>query len=240
MKALILLALLGVLWFVSSRRWRRWLIQPLVVPIIAYLVACSPVGVDLMTQSLTLSLPADSGDRVSAIVVLGRGEVLRDRRAEIARDLWNENRAPRIFASGMLDAKSVIQFLKESGIPGQILSGEECSQNTEENGLYTAAILYPQGIRKILLVTDSPHLLRSFLIFRNFGFAVTPYSSPLPAEWSFRQQAYIIFREYFALAAYALTHRFHERTPAELEHPPAEVSGKIISWNCLVRGTSRM
>ena len=234
MKALILLALLGVLGFVSSRRWRQWLIQPLTVSVLAYLVVFSPIGISVMTQGLTLFLPVNSGEQASTIVVLGRGEVLRDRRTEAAKDLWKADRAPRIFASGMLDAKGVIQFLEESGVPGKILSGEECSQNTEENGLFTSAILYPQGIRKILLVTDSPHMLRSLLIFRSFGFAVVPHSIPLPAEWSFSKQIYTLFREYLALASYSFTHRFHKRDREELEHPPTEVVKKIAAWNCLV------
>jgi uncharacterized SAM-binding protein YcdF (DUF218 family) len=143
-----------------------------------------------------------------------------------------EHRAPRIFVSGMLDARIIIQFMKDSGLSDRELSGEECSQNTEENGLYTTAILRPQGVQKILLVTDPPHMLRSLLVFRSFGFTVVPHLSPLPSDLSPQQKSYVVLREYAALAKYAVNGRFRLRTREELAHPPIDVLNKITDWNC--------
>lgn len=156
---LILLAFLGLLWLISSRRWKRQLIAPAAVLLLVYFVATSGLMVALATQVLVYPLPVDSGTTVDAIVVLGRGDVLRNRRVEIAAQLWQAKRAPSIFASGMGDAPQMIELFRAKGIPRQMLGGESCSQSTEENALFTAAVLHPQGIWQILLITDPPHML---------------------------------------------------------------------------------
>ncbi|NJL20110.1 MAG: YdcF family protein [Leptolyngbyaceae cyanobacterium SM1_3_5] len=243
MNVLILLVSLWILWQASTRRWRRWLIHPFAVGLLLYCAATSPIAIQLATQALTASLPTDLSEKVDAIVVLGRGEELRDPRADLTRSLWKANRAPRIFASGMLDARSIVQFLQESGITASALGGEECSQTTAENGLFTAAILHRQPIQKILLVTDPPHMLRSFLVFRSFGFTVTPSFSPLPPNWSTQRQAHLLLREYLALAQYAVSGQFQQHPLAERtaslirdgSQPPAAVLAKISEWNCLVK-----
>lgn len=229
---LILLALLGVLWFISSQRWKRHLITQIAMLLLVYLVATSPPMVALATQGLVLPLPADSSVAVDAIVVLGRGELLRNRRVEIASQLWQAKRAPKIFASGMTDTPRIIEILQATGIPRQMLGGESCSQTTEENALFTAAILYPQGVRQILLITDPPHMLRSLLTFRSFGFTVIPYTSPLPPNWTSAERTRLVSREYLGLVSYALLGHFQRRPDTQLKHPPAAVLEKLATWHC--------
>lgn len=237
MEALILLTLIGIFWLISPRRWRKRVIQPIAVLACLSLLGTSPWMAQLTTWAITAPLPADSGESADAIVVLGRGEALRDRRIEIANQLWRAKRAPLIFSSGMTDAHLIAEQLNGLGVPGAQLGGESCSQSTEENALYTAAILYPQGARKILLLTDPPHLWRSLLLFQSFGFTVIPHASPLPPEWNSVQQITFILREYVGLANYAFTGRFKQRSSAELEHPSAEIFKKFTDWNCRVRET---
>ena len=237
MEALILLTLLGIFGLVSPRRWRRRVIKPLAIAVLVGWLVTSPWMVQLAIWGLTVPLPADRGVRTDAIVVLGRGEELQGRRVDRVHQLWQTGRAPRVFASGMMDARPIIERLEQKGLPGSHLSGEGCSQNTEENALYTAAILYPQGVRTITLLTDTPHMLRSFLLFRNVGFTVVPHLSPLPTQWTTLQQLKTIFREYVGLLHYVLMGRFKQRSTAELEHPPAAILEKITTWNCRVQGT---
>ena len=236
MEALILLALIGIFWLISPRRWRWRVIQPVAILALAGLLVTSPWMAQVATWGLTIPLPADRGEQTDAIVVLGRGEELQGYRVDQVHKLWQADRAPRVFASGMLDAQPIIERLQQKGIPGSVLSGESCSQNTEENALYTAAILYPHDVRKIILLTDTPHMLRSFLLFRSAGFTVIPHFSPLPDKWSSLQQITVIFREYIGLVQYALTGRFKQRSIAELKHPPAAILEKFTEWNCQVRG----
>jgi len=236
MEALILLTLLGILWLVSSRRWRRRVIKPLTILVLVGLLATSPWMVQLAAWGLTAPLPADKGEEVDAIVVLGRGEALQGQRVDQVRKLWQTGRAPRVFASGMMDAQPIIEQLQGKGLAGSTLSGEGCSQNTEENALYTAAILYPQGVRKIILLTDTPHMLRSFLLFRSVGFTVVPHLSPLPMQWTTRQKMTAILREYVGLIQHALTGRFRQHSTAALEQPSPAIFEKFTAWNCRVQG----
>lgn len=241
-----ILSMLGLLWLVSPHCWRRRLRVPL-AGMAATLVVISPLGVQMGLRlglwGLTALLPADSGNPVDAIVVLGRGQVLRPLRVSEVWQLWQSKRAPQIFASGMRDARPIVQTLREAGVPKPSLLGEECSQSTQENALFTAAMLGAQGsqgsqgnqeAKEILLVTDPPHLLRSFLVFRSFGFQVIPHASPLPVQMTSKETLLLLLREYAALAKYALTGQFFPRSPASLNPPPAEVTHKIQNWKCKV------
>lgn len=233
MELTILVALIAIVWLVSSKRWRRRFVTPGAIAVLICILLTSPVAAALANWGLVFSLPSDSGERVDAIVVLGRGEELRNRRVELVSQLWQAKRAPKIFISGMLDAYPIIEQLKEDGIPKRQLSGEGCSQKTEENAEYTAAVLYPQKVRKILLITDPPHMLRSLLLFRSYGFTVLPYFSPLPPKLSSKDQVLLMAREYLGLLRYKLEGRFEPRPQTELEHPSAAVLSRFSAWNCL-------
>lgn len=160
----------------------------------------------------------DSGAKADAIVLLGRGggEFFSDR-VNLAVELWQAKRAPRIFASGNVDAPSMIGQLEEKGIPQQVLDGENCSLTTAENAAFTATILQSQGFQKIILITDEPHMLRSMLVFRAFGLAVIPRTTPLPSYFSVKESAFLTFREYAGAVDYAVRGLFlPQRSAASL------------------------
>ena len=232
MEALIVLTLLGIVWLISPRRWRQQVLRPMAALTCLSLLVTSPWMAQLAAWGITAPLPADSGESTDAIVVLGRGEELRDRRIEVATQLWRAKRAPVIFSSGMMDAHLMTEQFQGLGIPATQVGGESCSQSTAENGRYTAAVLYPKGVRKILLLTDPPHLWRSLLVFRSFGFSVIPHPIPLPEQWNSVQQISFILREYLGLLHYSTTGQFNQRPTAELEHPSAAIGQKFTDWNC--------
>jgi uncharacterized SAM-binding protein YcdF (DUF218 family) len=60
------------------------------------------------------------------------------------------------------------------GIPESQLWTEERSVSTYENALFGAQILRQKGIRRIVLVTEAYHMLRSEHCFRKQGFEVIP------------------------------------------------------------------
>ena len=235
MEILILLTLLGIVWLISSKRWRRFL-TPFSVVILLCALFATPIGVAVATRGLMLGIQPDSGESAQATVVLGRGPDLLPRRIEVVEKLWRAQRSPMIFASGMSDADQIIEQLQNNGIPGKALSGERCSQSTEENALFTSAVLYPKQVRKIILVTDEPHLLRSVWLFQNSGFTVIPHGIPLPPQWSPQRQSLLLAREYMGLLQYAFTNRFKQRSVEELITPPAAVTHKLVDWNCQLSG----
>ncbi|WP_413281681.1 YdcF family protein [Floridanema evergladense] len=216
----------------SPKRWRKRFLLPFSVTLLLCLAITSPWGVDLATQGLMANLPQDTGEPVQAIVVLGRGDELRQRRIEKVEKLWQQQRASRIFASGMLDAEFMLEQFEKNGIPKTALTGERCSQSTEENALFTSAVLYPQQVQKIVLITDTPHMMRSLLVFRASGFDVIPYPIPLPDHWSAIGKSQVLLREYLGLLKYYLENKFRQRTVEELRNPPDDVTRKLVEWNC--------
>lgn len=209
--ALFISALLLVL-LVRSLRRRRWLVSSVVVACLSIVLLKSSVFVSVGNRMLVQALPPDLGQPTDAIVVLGRGGELRPLRVETALDLWRGDRAPRIFASGRGDGAEIMAALTKLGVPAEVVEQESCSRTTEENAQFTAALLVPQGVRRIILVTDPPHLMRSFLTFRSFGFEVVPHSSPLPNFMGYPSQRRLVMRESFGLLTYGLLGRYFPRS----------------------------
>ena len=152
--------------------------------------------------------PAADAD---AIVILGRGGRLCRSRAKVAAAALANQQAGRIFVSGRHDAPKILAILQRQGVSPAAATSENCSRTTEENARYTARILQPQGIRSIVLVSDPPHLLRSYLVFRSLGFTVYPLASPLPAGLPECKQRMLVVHEWIALVAYGLLGRYWPR-----------------------------
>lgn len=192
--------------------------------LILFLLFSSRTFIGVSNRLLVSLIPSDRGETADAIVILGRGEELRPARMDMATQLWQEGRAPRLFVSGWGDAHPIADGLKQRGIPESAIDGEPCSRTTEENALFTAALLQPQGVKRILLVTDAPHMLRSLLTFRSLGFTVVPHPNSLPAI-SKRQKGYLVYREYFGLLSYGVLGRFKSReAPKEVPTKTATLS----------------
>lgn len=214
--ALPLLIALTLLPRLRPRRpWKRRLSQTGLVLVIGYSLLSLPWAARLGGQGLMWMTPADRGQPAEAIVVLGRGPDFRPSRVAVAVDLWEQGRAPLIFASGGGDATELGEMLAAAGVPRSAIEGEPCSATTNENAEFTAALLQPQGIRRIVLVTDRPHLLRSTLTFRSFGFEVIPHPSPVPSSLSERQQHRLVVREWAGLVSYGLLGRYFTQSVTE-------------------------
>ena len=205
----------------KRRTWKRYSATAIVL-LLVYLTLLSPQGIAASSQLLVRLLPADTGTPADAIVVLGRGASLRPPRVELAAELWRNHRAPTIFTSGWGDAMELAALLEERGIPKAAINGEPCSRTTEENARFTAAILQPRHIHRIVLVTDAPHMLRSRLTFRSLGFEVIPQPHPLPNDLTEKKQAFLVLREYAGLVVYGLKGRYASRTISEFDR--AEVA----------------
>ncbi len=98
---------------------------------------------------------------------------------------------------------------------------EERSRNTEENARFSAAILLPEGVLRIALVTHYWHMPRAEGAFRRAGFEVVPAPMgfggyprglrdylPSVVAW---QDSYLAFHELIGGAWYRLRFRPHPR-----------------------------
>lgn len=192
-----------------------------------------PLWLDLsMRWSLSL-LPKDQGKSIESIVILGRGPDSRTERALVASRLWHERQKANIFVSGMTDAPRIIKHLREMNISEAQVSGEKCSQTTWENGLFSDVLINPNGSKRILLVTDKPHMVRAFLVFQGFGFDIVPHPIQQKPENPFSLAGFkILLREHAALAAYAFSNKFYAG-PAEKQYSDrAKADYKVASWGC--------
>jgi uncharacterized SAM-binding protein YcdF (DUF218 family) len=235
----VLFMLVALPLFFRAKHWKNWVGKPAAIALISYLLLISPVAAKLLSWGLDnqfISQWYDSritGKSIDAIVILGRGDVLASSRIKLATQLAKSDPVPIIFASGQTDAPYFIERLKGEDISTERLQGEGCSQTTEENALFTAALLYPQGVRRIMLITDPMHMPRSVMTLQSFGLEVVPHSSPIPWNLTSAEQSFLALREYFGLIGYGVRGRFQSRPP--LENLPELVLKRIEEWNCKVK-----
>ena len=208
----MLAILIAAPWAFRSWRWKRQASLAGLLLLLIYSLGLSPLGGRLGGRGLALLIPADSGRPADAIVILGRGGDFRPSRVQVAADLWRQQRAPLIFASGRGDAIEIGEMLEAAGVSASAIDGEPCSATTNENALFTAALLQPQGVKRLILVTDPPHMARSQLTFRSLGFEVIPHPSPVPNSLSFEQRQFIVIREWAGLIVYGMMGRYFARS----------------------------
>lgn len=212
-----LLAMIILPWLIRSWQWKRQISSLGLLLLLGYGVIASPLSIHLGHRLLLGLLPQDTGQTADAIVILGRGPELRQDRIQAAAELWQMQRAPIVFVSGTGDAIPIAQALAEAGLPGREIEGEPCSRTTDENAKFTAALLKPQNVQRILLVTDWPHMLRSVLTFRSFGFTVIPHPTDFPSTYQLRKRSFLILREYVGLASYRFLGRFEPRSAPPID-----------------------
>ncbi len=136
-----------------------------------------------------------------AIVVLGGGVFGDDvpslsslARAVYGYTLYHARYAPRLLLSGgravagsSREALAMKRLLEGVGAQPSGLQTEDRSTRTYSNATESARILQPQGVKRILLVSDPNHMLRAKLTFEKAGFTVYPAPIPwdrLSEKWS--------------------------------------------------------
>lgn len=143
----------------------------------------------------------DKNTDADAILVLGAAQyngkpsgVLKAR-LDHALDLYKRNVAPLIIVTGgnqdgdnFTEASASANYLLERGVPDEKILREVNGVSTYDSLRDAAHFAKEQGIKKVVLVTDGFHTLRSSLIARNFGLSVVPSptkTSPITggSEW---------------------------------------------------------
>jgi len=134
------------------------------------------------------------GQRADAIVVLGSGRERGDvawgsdqptgiglERQRYAARLAKASGLPVLTTGGLhygtppSEAQLMADSLRDDfGVVVRWQEGE--SRTTWENAQFTAQILLPQGIKRVVVVTQAAHMPRSVWSFRKAGFEVVPAS----------------------------------------------------------------
>ena len=201
--------------------------------LISYLLLATPFVASLLTSGLTRFLPIQTEQSADAIVVLSRSDAVGYARYDLAIQLWQAERAPKIFVTSLGRVGYMIDRLRREALPKEILDGTVCARTTYEEAVSTAAILRPKHVESIFLVTDAPHMLRSALTFQALGFRVLPQVAPFPSEFPTLQRSFLALREYLGLISYSLLGRLPRQGATSADRLPPETpqpSDCIVEW----------
>jgi uncharacterized SAM-binding protein YcdF (DUF218 family) len=234
--SLCLLTILIFSYLLQTKRWQRYLRGGAVALLVLYWLVISPPGAALALQGLTRFLPPDPGETADAIVVLTRVEGIEGDRYLIAVQLWQQHRAPKIFATLPHNVNKVRSLLASQHVdPLPVLQGSLCALTTYDEAFSAAGILGPQGVKKIILISDPAHLLRASLTFQGFGFFVIPYASPFPPRLRSAEITASALREYFGLISYSLLGRFNAQPASHLGKPSDPVLKELADRHCQIK-----
>ncbi|NER78108.1 MAG: YdcF family protein [Leptolyngbya sp. SIO1D8] len=212
--------------------WLRSLSKVAACLLVSYCLLATPLTASILVKGLTFSLPEnDPPQSADAIVVLSRDDELGYSRYDLAIQLWQEDRSPKIFVTALGRVGYMTARFKGEGWPVSALDGTTCARTTYEEAISAAAILQPKGVERIFLITDSPHLFRAASIFRALGFTVFPQAASLPTELPTLKKSLLALREYLGFINYTILGRFREHT---LEESRQLTQATIDSSDCLV------
>lgn len=94
--------------------------------------------------------------------------------------LYKAGLAPLIVFSGAAfggpraEADAAAQLARDLGVPGEQIIAETSPRTTREEAARISRRLESRAIRRILLVSDSEHLIRAVALFEQVGFEVLP------------------------------------------------------------------
>ncbi len=158
----------------------------------------------------------DRAAPADVIIILGSGlnadgepgPAMR-RRVGRGAQLWQEGYAPFVLCSGGVglrqtrsEADACAVLLRSLGVPDAAIILEEQSRSTEENALFSAAIMEERGFQTALIVSDGYHLLRASWIFTAAGYR---FATSRPADDpSFDDHVRALVREIAAVHWYGL------------------------------------
>jgi uncharacterized SAM-binding protein YcdF (DUF218 family) len=197
------LLILGLVGLACWRRRRRLGFALCALSIGGLWILATPLIADALARSAERYPALDPAHltpvqaRAQAIVILAGG--VRHDAPEAGRDAPNSLTALRlvegakiarathlpVLVSGSPHEAFAMQRFMEEDLQVPVRWTESASKDTRENAQFSARILQPAGIERIILVTSSPHLARAAADFADAGFEVVA----APAEmWTYDER----------------------------------------------------
>jgi len=161
--------------------------------IVLFVVSAFTPMANVLAESVAVRPKVAPAD---AIVVLAAGGAsstgaLSDnslRRAIYGIDLYLKGLAPLLVFSGndpdasRAESRIRAHMAQEFGVSPQGVLTSSGANTTREEAAHVKGLLWPRGVRNILLVTDADHMIRAAPVFTHAGFRVfaVPVNEP---EW---------------------------------------------------------
>ncbi|HIK46871.1 MAG TPA: YdcF family protein, partial [Leptolyngbyaceae cyanobacterium M65_K2018_010] len=231
---LTLVVFTAVAMLASTPRYRRSMMLTGVLLLGAYWFVVSPLFSIPATRLLTHFVPQDTGQTVDAIVVLARPREAEGDRYHSAVTLFEAGRADQLLIMGQSGARRVFAELEQRHLATDRLTSAVCARTTKHEAELAVAALGDQGFKRILLLTDQPHMLRAWLTFKGFGFTVTPWMEPLPNWVAHHERSFLAIREYLGLISYALLGRLQAPEPGEFNQLVAQARENYPPQYCFM------
>jgi len=172
---------------------------------------------DFLSRALRIPSRVEHAEAivVLAAAVEGNGELSREslRRSIRGIVLQREGLAPILVllgpasGGGPSEAEVRADLARQLGVPSQAILAVATAQTTREEASRLRALLQPRGVRRILLVTNSEHMIRAKAVFERQGFDVLPVSADDVSETATAPEGRlnltrIFLQEFLALAYY--------------------------------------
>jgi uncharacterized SAM-binding protein YcdF (DUF218 family) len=232
---LTLLVIAAVAMIASKPKYRRRMVSACLALMAAYLFLLSPLFSMPATALLSSFVPADTGEAADAVVVLARtGRIQGDRYGQ-ALDMVANGRSSNLLIMGRAQGAEVLKAIDddERNLSPNLISAV-CVRTTKQEAESAAAALGSRGLKKIVLITDTPHMLRAWLTFKGLGFTVMPHVEPLPADVGYRERSLLAIREYLGLVSYAGLGRFRGQSPNTLPEVAKAVADDFPADRCFM------
>lgn len=231
---LAIVAFTLVMFLASQPRYRQRMVTFGLILLATYWFVVSPLFSIPATQLLVWQVPKDTGETADAVVVLARDPMIQGNRYETAVDMVNSGRAPQMLIMGKIQGRKVFQQLEQRNLSPELMLSAVCVKTTLNEAHSAGALLGSRGAKKIILITDPPHMLRAWLLFKGLGFTVIPHLEPIPDWVPHHERSFFAIREYLGLVSYAALGRFKERPASALPQFAQEMLNKYPLNYCFM------
>jgi uncharacterized SAM-binding protein YcdF (DUF218 family) len=152
----------------------RFPVPPMDLPAPEGIIVLGGAINDPVSQARQETVFNEGGERVTEAVVLAK-------RYPQARVVYTSGSSS--FTGGTsTEAPQARKLMSQMGIAPERVTIEDKSRNTDENALFTAAIVHPQPSQRWIIATSAFHMPRSMGIFEKAGF------NPIAYPVAFRTQ----------------------------------------------------
>lgn len=157
--------------------------------------------------------PPRAAEKLDAVVILGaplRADdtlpPLAEERVRTGVDIYRRGLAdvicmagghcPRGYEHTIAEAEGMARWVRKAGVPESALRVDRLSGSTRENAVRAAELLFPEGRRRVWIVTQRFHMRRALRCFRRVGFDPSPWiiedgvqdtSGLLSVQWIVRE-----------------------------------------------------